>query len=106
MSSNTNNVITNDTSSILNSEIKNKGFAILDQVFREHGWYITKNEMNYISYGKQGLETDFFDIIVEAKTIKVSVPIKNSPFQYVTTFNDYFSASEYVEARFFDFIKN
>ncbi len=106
MSSNTNNVITTDSTYILNSEIKNKGFAILDQVFREHGWNMTKNEMNYISYGKQGLETDFFDIIVEAKTIKVSVPIKNSPFQYVTTFNDYFSASEYVEARFFDFIKN
>lgn len=105
MSSNTNNVITNDSSSILNSEIKNKGFAILDQVFREHGWTMTKNEMNYISYGKSGFETDFFDIIVEPKTIKVSVPIKNSPFQYVTTFNDYFSASEYVEARFFDFIK-
>jgi hypothetical protein len=105
MSSNTNNVITNDSTSILNSEINNKGFALLDQVFREHGWHMTKNEMNYISYGKKSLETDFFDIIVEAKNIRVSVPIKNSPFQYVTTFNDYFSASEYVEARFFDFIK-
>ena len=61
--------------------------------------------MNYISYAKQGIETDFFDIIIEQKSIRVSVPIKNSPFQYVTKFDDYFSASEYVEARFFDYIK-
>jgi hypothetical protein len=91
--------------SLLNTEIKNKGFVLLDQIFKEHGWYMSKNEINYISYAKQGLETDFFDIIIEQKSIRVSVPIKNSPFQYITKFDDYFSASEYVEARFFDYIK-
>jgi hypothetical protein len=91
--------------SLLNTEIKNKGFVLLDQIFKEHGWYMSKNEINYISYTKQGLETDFFDIVIEQKSVRVSVPIKNSPFQYITKFDDYFSASEYVEARFFDYIK-
>jgi hypothetical protein len=99
-----NNVLSNKDS-LLNTEIKNKGFVLLDQIFKEHGWYMSKNEINYISYAKQGLETDFFDIIIEQKSIRVSVPIKNSPFQYITKFDDYFSASEYVEARFFDYIK-
>jgi hypothetical protein len=99
-----NNMLSNK-GSLLNTEIKNKGFVLLDQIFKEHGWYMSKNEINYISYAKQGLETDFFDIVIEQKSIRVSVPIKNSPFQYITKFDDYFSASEYVEARFFDYIK-
>ena len=99
-----NNMLSNKDS-LLNTEIKNKGFVLLDQIFKEHGWYMSKNEINYISYTKQGLETDFFDIVIEQKSVRVSVPIKNSPFQYITKFDDYFSASEYVEARFFDYIK-
>ena len=99
-----NNMLSNKDS-LLNTEIKNKGFVLLDQIFKEHGWYMSKNEINYISYAKQGLETDFFDIVIEQKSIRVSVPIKNSPFQYITKFDDYFSASECVEARFFDYIK-
>jgi len=91
--------------SIIYTEIKNKGFALLDQMFKEHGWHIIKNEMNWISYTKFGNETDLFDIKINQTTIQVSVPIKNSSYQYVTTFKDYFQASEYIEARFFDFIK-
>lgn len=99
-----NNMLSNKDA-ILNAEIKNKGFILLDKIFKEHGWHMSKNEMNCISYTKQGFETDFFDILIEPKNIRVSVPIKNSPFQYITKFDDYFSASEYVEARFFDYVK-
>ena len=63
-----------------------------------------KNDFNWISYTRFGNETDLFDIKVDQKSIHVSIPIKNSPFQYVTNFKDYFQASEYVEARFMDFI--
>jgi hypothetical protein len=102
MSSNSNMLTNNE--SILNTEIKNKGFALLDQMFKENGWHLVKNEVNYICYTKFGHETDNFQIKVDEKTIFVSIPIKNSPFQYTTSFKDYFQASEYVEARFFDFI--
>ena len=34
--------------SISNSEIKNKGFVFLDQLFKENGWHMTKNEMDLL----------------------------------------------------------
>lgn len=81
------------------SEIKNKGFLILDQLFKKHGWHLVKNEINWICYTKFGHETDVYDIKIDASKIQVSVPLKNSPFNYVTFFTDYFSASEYIEGR-------
>ena len=84
--------------------IKNKGFLILDTMFKEHGWKLIRNEMNMICYTKIGHETDLFDIKIDQKTIYVTIPIKNGPFQYTSSFTDYFLASEYIEARFFDFI--
>ena len=102
MSSNSNMLSNNE--SILNTEIKNKGFALLDQMFKENGWHLVKNEMNHICYTRFGHETDIFEISIETKNIHIGIPIKNSPFQYKTSFKDYFLASEYVEARFLDFI--
>ncbi len=102
MNTNSNTTVNND--SILNSDIKNKGFAFLDQLFKENGWHIIKNEVNRIAYTKFGFEIDYFDIKIGEKSINVSIPVKNSPFQYNTTFKDYFSASEYIEERFLDFI--
>ena len=91
--------------SILTTEIKNKGFALLDKTFKENGWHLIKNEMNNICYTKFGNETDSFEIKIGCKNIQVSIPIKNSPYQYTTIFEDYFQASEYVEERFFDFLE-
>lgn len=101
MTSNSNMLVNKET--ILNTEIKNKGFAILDQMFKQNGWHLCKNEMNYICYTKFGNESDVFEIKIDAKNIHIGVPIKNSRFQYNTSFNDYFQASEYVEARFLDY---
>lgn len=97
------NVISNDP--ILNSEIKNKGFAILDAMFKENGWHLAKNEMNWINYSKFGDETSYFDIKIANDKIIVSVPLKQSIFQYVTTFKSYYEASEYIEQKFFDYNK-
>lgn len=101
MTSTSNMLVNKET--ILNTEIKNKGFAILDQMFTENGWHLCKNEMNYICYTKFGNESDVFEIKIDAKNIHIGVPIKNSRFQYNTSFNDYFQASEYVESRFLDY---
>jgi len=91
--------------SILNCELKNKGFVLLDALFKKHQWHLIKNEFNWIIYSKFGHETEFFEIKLDATTVYVSIPIKNSQFQYRTTFKDYFQASEYVEERFIEFIK-
>jgi hypothetical protein len=84
-------------------KIQNKGFILLDKIFKEQGWYLCENKINKICYTKLGFETDIFDIQIFEKEIQVSIPIRNSPYQYVTCFTDYFQASEYLEARFKDF---
>jgi hypothetical protein len=86
------------------SNIKNKGFMMLDELFKEHGWTLANNEFNSISYVKLGNEIDSFDIEIDNNNIYVCVPLKNSEYKYETLFTDYFTASEYVEMRFQDFI--
>jgi hypothetical protein len=96
-----NNILLTQT----NSDLVNKGFIVLDEVFKSHGWHLVKNENNWISYTKIGNETSFFDLRISSDSIIVSVPVKNSIYQYVTTFKSYYDASEYVEQRFYDYIK-
>lgn len=90
--------------SVLNTEIKNKGFSILDSIFKENGWQLSKNEMNWICYTKFGCETDVFEIRIDDKTIQVGIPLKNSKYSYILKFTSYFLASEYIESRFKEFI--
>ena len=87
-----------------NSNLKNKGFLFLDLMFRENGWVSIKNEIDWICYTKPGFETEYFEIKIDTSKIYVSVPLQNSIFQYKTHFKDYFTASEYIEERFKDFI--
>ena len=96
-----NNILLTQT----NSDLVNKGFIVLDEVFKSHGWHLFKNENNWISYTKIGNETSFFDLRISPDSIIVSVPVKNSIYQYVTNFKSYYDASEYVEQRFYDYIK-
>jgi hypothetical protein len=95
------NMLTNVTSTTV---IKNKELIFLDSLFKENGWHMTKNEMNLIEYTIQGHESDFFQIKLDQKNVYVSVPIKNSPYQYKTFFTNHFDASEYVEKRLKDYI--
>jgi len=90
---------------INNTELKNKGFILLDTMFKENGWYLCKNEINWICYTKMGFETDVFEIRIDKKDIHVGIPMKNSPFKFITSFKEYFLASEYLENRFNEFIK-
>lgn len=86
--------------------IKNNGFLLIDTFFTKHNWHKTKNETNWVSYTRLGDETTVFDISVDKTTICVSVPLKNSTYQYLAYFNDYFTVATYVQRRFFDFIEN
>lgn len=85
------------------SVIKNKGFSPLCSMFKENGWHMTKNEMDWICFTKKGYETEYFEIKLDSTTIYVSIPIKNSIYQYTTSFKDYYNAVEYIESRFTDF---
>jgi hypothetical protein len=98
----TGNMLSNDP--VLNSTIVNKGFAILDSKFKERGWVLVKNEPNWICYSRFSDETTSFDIKILPDKIVVSIPLKNSSYQYVTSFKGYYEASEYVEQRLFDYM--
>jgi hypothetical protein len=37
------------------SDLKNKGFALIDATFKEKGWHLAKNEMTWICYTKLSL---------------------------------------------------
>jgi hypothetical protein len=89
---------------MMNAEILNKGFILLDNMFKENGWHLTKNEMDFINYTKAGDETAYFEIQLNKKEVFVCVPLKNSSYQYFTSFKSYFEASEYIEKMFNVFI--
>ena len=88
------------------SQVKNKGFAILDTIFKENGWCLARNEMNWVSFIKSGDVLNSFDIRVTPEKIIVSIPLKKSSYQYAIPFNNYYDACEYVENRFYDYIEN
>jgi hypothetical protein len=94
-----NNIIKND----INNDINNKGFTILHSLFKEKGWYIVKNEMNWISYTKFGDETSFFEIKILPNKITACVPIKNSKYQFITSFKGYFETSEFIEQKLIEY---
>ena len=96
-----NNMMSNESE--LSTPIKNKGFAILDSIFKKHKWHLVKNEPNWISYTKFGDETSYFDFKILQDKIIVSTPIKNSSYQFVTEFKSYFEASEYAEQKLIDY---
>jgi hypothetical protein len=100
---NTNDNMLSGLNYIKDSQVKNKGFALIDGLFKENGWHLIKNEFEWIVYTKAGHETDLFEIRIDKNNIFLSIPIKNSSYQFRTSFNNYFQASEYLEMRFNDF---
>ena len=87
-----------------NAEICNKGFILLDNMFKANGWHLTDNEMDFIRYTKFGNETTYFEIRLNHSEVHVCIPLKNSSYQYFTFFKSYFEASEYIEKMFYEFI--
>ena len=78
-------------------KLKNRGFSQLEDLFSSREWKIIKNEFDHIVYTKPGNETDYFEIKLTKTEVHVSIPVKNSKYQYGTSFNNYFDASEYIE---------
>jgi hypothetical protein len=52
-----NRMNTNSTSvsSIKDAQIKNKGFAILHELFVQHGWHLIKNDFEWIVYSLENI---------------------------------------------------
>ena len=87
----------------------NNELNLLTELFKHNGWNKIKNNdklIDHILYSKQGNETEFFEIALDNNKIYVSVPLKNSAFQYKTKFADYYSAIKYTESKLQYFIEN
>ena len=94
----------NDTIININNELN-----LLTELFKHNGWNKIKSIdklSDHIIYSKEGNETEFFKIALDNNIIYVSVPLKNSTFQYKTKFADYYSAIKYTESKFHYFIEN
>jgi hypothetical protein len=73
---------------------------MLNKFFNSNNWYNDKtnnNDLYTINYRKNKIKNEYFEIkIVDTKLI-VSIPIKNSIYQYQTTFNDCKDAISYLD---------
>ena len=101
---NSTTIMSSNQYKINNNPIVNKGFLILDELFETNNWHKVQNEINWICYTKFGHETEVFDIKIFKNEIRVSIPIHNSLYQYVSSFNSYYNASEYIETHLLNFI--
>lgn len=98
-------------SSVLSStetsaKIVNKGFIQSAETFLSKGWSITTNTANTVVFGRPEdprLVYDEFKLSADSDRINVVIPMPNSNVAYCTWFNDYFSASEYMNSRFEDY---
>ena len=92
-----------DVKNVSSQQIMNKGFSCLKELFNKKiGWELIVNEINHIIFLKK--EEDFqFEMKIDADTIHVSMPMKNSVYNYETRFNSYFMASEYIEMHLLNF---
>lgn len=78
------------------SPIINKMFLDVNLEFINQGWKLHKNTLNEISYINPMYPTDEFKIKLNNKLITVTVPVMLLNYEYSTTFNSYFQASEYL----------
>ena len=64
----------------------NNELSLLNKLFKSNGWQVehSNNTSDDIMYSKPGNETEFFKIALDNNIIYVSVPLKNSTFQYKT----------------------
>jgi hypothetical protein len=74
---------------------------LLDDVLRDYRWKNVLNKPEHILYEK---ETCFVEVIITNPTsIQVSIPVKNTAFQYRTSFSSMEDAVSYIEDRVTDY---
>lgn len=88
------------------AKIVNKGFIQSAETFLSKGWSIKTNTANTVVFWRSEdprLVYDEFKLYADSDKVNVVIPIANSNVAYCTWFNDYFSASEYLNSRLEDY---
>ncbi len=83
----------------------NKGFITVHDEFIKNGWNLVNNEIGFIVYNNHSQPFDDFIAVIENNKITVSVPIATTNYLYTTSFNNYFSACEYMLSHLQNIIK-
>ena len=86
------------------------GLNELSDLFKNNGWNtngVIGSEKG-ITYYKVGHETEYFqlsysDISGPDEPVYVSVPLKNSTYQYVLYFKDFEGATKYITKMFYEY---
>lgn len=76
---------------------KNPVFSSLVPLFSQHNWIMSKNEENEIVFKKRGGLNMYIEFFENRNNINVTVPLRNSVYQYRVVFNTYDEAYVYVE---------
>jgi len=71
-----------------------------DQFLSKH-WQLVTNKVDHIVFKKENNNYDYFEIKIDnissTTRINVSIPLRNSQYQYGTHFNNYFEATDFIE---------
>jgi len=87
------------------------GVAELSVLFFQNGWTSSGliNSEEGVSYYKEGHETEYFQLkynelgLGPEEPICVSVPLRNSTFQYVLYFKEFEDATKYITKMFCEY---
>jgi hypothetical protein len=72
----------------------------LEEQFLSKHWQLVTNKVDHIVFKKENNNYDYFEIKIDTQDstrISVSIPLRNSQYQYGTHFNNYFDATEFIE---------
>ena len=87
-----------------NNQSNNQWNKGLEEQFLSKHWQLVTNKANHIIFKKENNNYDYFEIKIDTQNninnstrINVSIPLRNSQYQYGTHFNNYFDATEFIE---------
>ena len=76
----------------------------LEEQFLSKHWQLVTNKVDHVVFKKENNNYDYFEIKIDTQEnsnsstrISVSIPLRNSQYQYGTHFNNYFDATEFIE---------
>lgn len=73
---------------------------LFNKLFNSYNWFndkSNKNDLYNIIYRKNKIKNEYFEIKLDVHKILVTIPIKNSIYQYQTTFNNYKDSLLYLD---------
>ena len=78
----------------------------VEEQFLSKHWQLVTNKVDHLVFKKENNNYDYFEIKIDTQDnnannistrISVSIPLRNSQYQYGTHFNNYFDATEFIE---------